>query len=158
MYAELNRQKDLKRTYHKKFKDLQAVVTTVEHNVSQQQPTVVMSTKAKGNTQVLKAAFGGKNKGSIGRRKGARPLSKGKSNAAKPTTSTGKTSTSPTPNIRDKTKDCLVVIVTMLKDLVEELQAIDQESHDDAYNSGVTQGSDLEEGDSEDSMTEVEEQ
>ena len=37
LYAELNRQKDLKRTYCKKYKDLQAVVTTAEQNVSLQQ-------------------------------------------------------------------------------------------------------------------------
>ena len=28
LYAELNRQKDLKRSYRQKYKDLQAVVTT----------------------------------------------------------------------------------------------------------------------------------
>ena len=45
LYAELNRQKDLKRTYCRKYKDLQAVATTAEQNVSLQQPTVVTSTK-----------------------------------------------------------------------------------------------------------------
>ena len=34
LYAKLNRQKDLKQTYRKKYKDLQAVVTTAEHNVA----------------------------------------------------------------------------------------------------------------------------
>ena len=46
----------------------------------------------------------------------------------------------------------------MLQDLVGELQAIEQESLDDNHNSEVTQGSDLEEEDSEGSMTEIEEQ
>ena len=63
LYAELNRQNDLKRTYQKKYKDLQVVVTTADHNVSLQQPTVVTSTKAKANPQVLKVASGGKGKG-----------------------------------------------------------------------------------------------
>ena len=152
-YAELNRQKDLKRTYCKKYKDLQAVVTTTEHNVLLQQPTVVISTKAKANPQVLKVASGGKNKGPIGKGKGAKPLSKGKSNAVKPTTSTANMSVSPTANTRAMTKDSLVVTVTMLQDLVGELQAIEQESLDDGHNSEVTQGSDLEEEDSEGSMT-----
>ena len=49
MYAETNRQKDLKWTYQNKYKDLQAVVTTAEHNVSLQQPVVAMNTKAKAN-------------------------------------------------------------------------------------------------------------
>ena len=38
LYAELNRQKDLKQTYRKKYKDLQAVVTTTEPNITLQQP------------------------------------------------------------------------------------------------------------------------
>ena len=70
LYAELNRQKDLKRTYRRKYKDLQAVVTTAEQNVLLQQPTVMTSTKAKANLQVLKIAPGGKNKGAIGKGKG----------------------------------------------------------------------------------------
>ena len=60
MYAELNRQKGLKRTYQKKYKDLQAIVTIAEHNVSLQQPTVVISTKAKANPKALKVASEGK--------------------------------------------------------------------------------------------------
>ena len=46
----------------------------------------------------------------------------------------------------------------MLQDLAGELQAIEQEYLDDDHNSEVTQGSDLEEEDSEGSMTEIEEQ
>ena len=158
LYTELNRQKDLKRTYQKKYKDLQAVVTTAEHNASMQQPTVVMSTKAKANPEVIKVASGGKTKGPIGKGKGVRSPNKGKSSAAKPTTSTTKTSTSPTANLGDKTKDCLVVTIIILQDLGGELQAIEQESLDDGHNSEASQGSDLEEEDSEGSMTEVEDQ
>ena len=105
LYAELNRQKDLKRIYHNKCKDLQAVVTTAEHNVLLQQLTVVTSNKAKANHQVLKVVSRGRNKGPIGKGKGAKPLSKGKSNAAKPTTSTANMSASPTTNTRAKTED-----------------------------------------------------
>ena len=44
LYAELNRQKDLKWTYRKKYKDLQAVViTTTEPHVTLQEPVVVTS-------------------------------------------------------------------------------------------------------------------
>ena len=46
----------------------------------------------------------------------------------------------------------------MLQDLTGELQTIEQESLDDDPNSEVTQGSDLEEEDSEGNMTEIEEQ
>ena len=87
LYAELNRQKDLKQTYRKKYKDLQAVVTTAEHNVMLQQPVVVMSNKVKANPQVLKVTPGGQGKGPAGKGKGAKPLNKGKRNVTKLSTS-----------------------------------------------------------------------
>ena len=46
-YAELNKQKYPKRTYHKKYRDPQAVVTTAEQGVTIQQPTAVTGTKVK---------------------------------------------------------------------------------------------------------------
>ena len=46
----------------------------------------------------------------------------------------------------------------MLQDMVEELQAVEQESLEDSLNSEATQESDLEEEDSECSPTEVEDQ
>ena len=118
LYAEINRQKDLKGTYQKRYKDLQVVVTTAEHNVLLQQSTVVMRTKAKANPQVLKVTSGGKGKGPISKGKGMKPLNKGKGNAAKPITSMTKTSTSPSINLKDKVKHHPVVTVTMLQDLV----------------------------------------
>ena len=156
--AELNRQKDLKQTYQKKYKDLQAVVTTAEHNVLLQQPVVVMNNKAKANPQLLKVAFGEKGKGPIGEGKGAKSLTKGKGNVTKPSTSKNTMSTSPSTNLRDKAKDCPAVTVTMLQDLAGELQAIEQESLPDGHNSEATQGSDLEQEDSKDCMTEVKDQ
>ena len=59
LYADLNRQKDLKQTYRKKYKDLQAAVTTTEPHVTLQQPVVVTNSKVKANPQVLKVASGG---------------------------------------------------------------------------------------------------
>ena len=47
LYVELNKQKDLKRTYCKKYRDLQAVVTTAEQSVTIQQPTAVTGAKVK---------------------------------------------------------------------------------------------------------------
>ena len=155
LYAELNRQKDLKQTYRKKYKDLQVVVSTTEHNVTLQQPAAVMSNKVKANPQVLKVTLGGKCKGPAGKGKGAKPLKK---NVAKPSTSKTVTSTSSPMNPRDKAKDWPKVTVTMIEDLAEELQAIEQESLDDGHNSEVTQESDLEQEDSETSMTEDEKQ
>ena len=53
----------------------------------------------------------------------------------KPTTSTASMSAGPTASTRPKTKDQLVVTVTMLQDLMGELQAIEQESLDDDHGS-----------------------
>ena len=57
LYSELNKQKDLKRTYHKKYKDLQAVVTTAEQSVTVQQPTAVIGTKVKAAPKSLKQSL-----------------------------------------------------------------------------------------------------
>ena len=147
MYAELNRQKDLKWIYRKNYKDLQAVVTTAEHDVTLQQKAVVMNTKVKANPQVLKITLGGKGKGPAGKGKSAKPQRKGKRNVAKPSTSKIIIFTSPSKNPRDKAKDWPMVAVTMIQDLAEELQAIEQESLDDGHNSEATQESDLEKED-----------
>ena len=147
IYAELNRQKDLKQTYRKKYKDLQAVVSTTEHNATLQQPAIVMSNKVKANPQVLKVTLGGKGKGPAGKGKGVKPLNKGKKNVAKPSMSKTVTSSSSPTNPRDKAKDWPKVTVAMIQDLAEELQAIEQESLDDGHNSETTQGSDLEQED-----------
>ena len=52
--VELNNQKDLKRTYCKKYRDLQAALTTREQDIMVQQPTGVTNTKLKTAPQVLK--------------------------------------------------------------------------------------------------------
>ena len=68
------------------------------------------------------------------------------------------TPTGPSANLRDETKDRPKVTVAMIQYLAEELQAIEQESCNDGHDSEITQESDLEEEDSETSMTEDEEQ
>ena len=82
LYTELNRQKDLKQTYRKKYKDLQAVVTTTtEPHITLQQLVVVTSSKVNASPQVLKAAPGGQGKRPVGKGKGNKPPHKGKKNA-----------------------------------------------------------------------------
>ena len=158
LYTELNRQKDLKQTYRKKYKDLQTVVTTTDPHVTLQQPVVVTSNKVKANPHVLKVASGGQGKGPAGNGKGTKPLNKGRKNMVKPSTSKTVTSTGPSTNPRDKTEDRPKVTVAMIQDLAEELQAIEQESLNNGHDSEVTQESDLEQEDSETSITEDEEQ
>ena len=61
LYAELNRQKDLKITYRRRYKDLQAVVTT-DATATVLQPAAVTSGKVTLNTQVTKTTPAGQNK------------------------------------------------------------------------------------------------
>ena len=158
LYTELNRQKDLKRTYRKKYKDLQAVVTTTDPQVTLQQPVILTGSKVKANPPILKVASGGQGKGPAGKVKGTKPPNKGRKNVVKPSTSKAVTSTGPSTSPKDKTKDKPKITVATMQDLAEELQAIEQESLNDGYNSEVTQESDLEQEDSEITLTEDEEQ
>ena len=144
LYAELNRQKDLKRSYRRKYKDLQAVVTTTtEPHVTLQQPVVVTSNKVNASPQVLKATPGGQGKKFGGKGKGINPLDKGKKNVVKASTSGAVTSAGPS-NLRSKLHDKAKVTTAMIQELTEELQAIDQGSLDDERDSEATQESDLE--------------
>ena len=95
LYTELNRQKDLKRTYRKKCKDLQAVVTTTYPHVTLQQPAIVTGSKVKANPPILKVVSGGQGKGPAGKVKGTKPPNKGKKNVVKPSASKTVTSTGP---------------------------------------------------------------
>ena len=63
LYAELNRQKDLKRTYRRRYKDLQAIVaTTTDTSVTVLQPVTVTSSKVISNPQITKTTLAGQNK------------------------------------------------------------------------------------------------
>ena len=71
LYAELNRQKDLKQSYRRKYKDLQAMVTTTtEPHVTLPQPVVVTNNKVNAGPPVLKTAPGGQGKKFSGKGKG----------------------------------------------------------------------------------------
>ena len=91
LYAKLNRQKDLKRTYRLRYKDWQAVVTTTTDSpVTVPHPVVVTSSKVTTNPQVTKAALEGQGKRAYDKGK-AKPLGKGKKNVAKSTKNAIKT-------------------------------------------------------------------
>ena len=88
LYAKLNSQKDLKRSYRRKYKDLQAMVTTTTNTpVTLPQPVIVTSNKANPSPQVSKAALEGQGKKANDKGKVMKPLGKGKKNVTKPTTS-----------------------------------------------------------------------
>ena len=77
------------------------------------------------------------------------PPDKGKKNAVKASTSGAVTSAGPSSNFRSKLHDKVKVTTAMIQELMEDLQAIDQESLNDEQDSEATQESDLEQEDSE---------
>ena len=143
LYVELNRQKDLKRSYRRKYKDLQGVVTmTTESPVTLPRPVVVTSNKVNPSPQVSKAAPIGQGKKISGKGKGIKPPEKGKKNV-KSTTSTA-TLAGPSANLRSKFQDKAKLTAPMIQEITEELQVIKEESLKDKYDSKATQESDLE--------------
>ena len=83
LYAELNRQKDLKRTYRRRYKDLQAVVaTTTNTPATTSNPTIVTSNKTSPNVPIIKTSSTGQQKKLPDKEK-ARPIGKAKKNVFK---------------------------------------------------------------------------
>ena len=107
------------------------VTTTTEPHVTLQQPVFVTSNKVHAGPQALKATPGGQGKKFGGKGKGVKLLDKGKKNAVKVSTSGAVTSTGPSSNLRSKLCDKAKVTTAMIQELMEELQAIDQESLND---------------------------
>ena len=68
------------------------------------------------------------------------------------------TPTGPSSNLRGKLHNKAKVTAVMIQELTEELQAIEQESLNDGQDSEATQESDLEQEDSENCLTDDEEQ
>ena len=79
LYAKLNRQKDPKRSYRRKYKDLQAMVTTTtDPPVTLPWPVIVTNNKVNLSPQVLKAVLIGQGKKISDKGKGIKPPEKGK--------------------------------------------------------------------------------
>ena len=159
LVAELNRQKELKRAYRRRYKDLQTVTTTATNPpVTSQPPVVVANNKMSTSPSILKTSLG-QGKKIIGKGKNTKPADKGKKHVVILTPSTViSTSASPSSNLRNKLRDKAKVTAAMIQELMEELQAIDQEPMNNEQDSEATQESDLEQEDSEDCLTDVEEQ
>ena len=147
LYTKLNRQKDLKQIHRKKYKDLQAVMTTTtEPHTTLQQPVVVTSSKVNVSPQVLKVTPGGQGKKSVGEKERViSNLIKERKNAVKSVKSSALgvvTSAGPSSNLRNKIRDKAKVTVALIQELTEELQAIEQEYPNDDHDSKATQESD----------------
>ena len=103
---------------------------------------------------------GGQVKKPLGKEKTAKPIDKGKKRVAFSATPTPTTTTSTVsiPNLRNKLRDKAKVTVAMIQELTEDLQSIDQESILEEPELVITQESDLEQEDSEEYLTEPEDQ
>ena len=106
---------------------------------------------------VLKTALGGQGK-KLGGKGKVKPTDKGKKPAVKTSTPCAVTSGGPSSNLRSKLHDKAKVTAAMIQELMEDLQAIDEESLKDEQDSEAMQGSDLEQEDSKNYLTDDEEQ
>ena len=153
LYAELNRQKDLKRTYRRRYKDLQAVVaTTTDTPATVLCPITVPSNKATPNIQVTKTTLAGQQKKTSDKGK-AKPISKVKKNVVK---TTSNTTAGPSANLQSQLRNKAKHTAALIQEITEELQAIEEESSKEDQDSDATQESDLEQEDSDNTPTKSE--
>ena len=152
LYAELNRQKELKRTYRRRYKDLQVVVaTSTDMPMTTTRPTINSSSKTTPNVPAGKQLTTGTQK-KVPVKSKTKPLSKGKKNLAKPTNATTMSSTVLHSQLKDRAKQT----VALIQEIAEELQAIEEESTEEEHESDATQASDLEQEDTDIPLTEDE--
>ena len=151
LYAELNRQKDLKRTYRRRYKDIQAVVaTTTDTPVTTSHPITVTS-KVTPNVQVTKTSLAGQQKKTPDKGK-AKPIGKIKKNVKTMPNMTAGLYANLQSQLRDKAKHTTALI----QEITEELQVIEEESSKEDQDSDATQESDLEQEDSDNTLTQSE--
>ena len=150
LYAELNRQKELKRSYRRRYKDLQAVVATSTSTPAiTSRPTVVTGSKFTQNAQTTKTSATEPQKKTPDKGK-TKPVGKGKKSPIK----TPNTTTGPSANLHSQLKDKAKHTAALIQEITEELQAIEEESTNEEHNSDATQIDDLEQEDSDIPLTE----
>ena len=152
LYTKLNRQKDLKRTYRRRYKGLQAVVaTTTDTPATTSCTTNVTSSKTTPNVQVTKTSSAGQEKKNLDKGK-TKPIGKAKKNPIK----IPNTTSSPSVNLCSHLKDKAKHTAALIQEITEELQVIEEESSKEDHDSDATQVSDLEQEDSDVPLTEDE--
>ena len=126
------------------------------------QPLTSIAGTSKSTTKTVSPtkSTGSQVKKPLGKDKVAKPIDKSKKRVAFSATSTptATTSTASISNLRNKLRDKAKVTVAMIQELTEDLQSMDQESVMEEPESIITQESDLEQEDSEDYITDPEEQ
>ena len=150
LYAELNRQKELKRTYRKHYKDLQAVVaTSTDAPTTTTHSTVTTNNKNTTNIQPRKTITTGPQK-KIPDKGKTKIISKGKKSPNKLTPVT----TNSSPNLHSHLRDKAKHTAALIQEITEELQAMEEESVNDEHDSDVMRASDLEHEDTNLPLTE----
>ena len=153
LYAELNRQKDLKRTYRRRYKYLQAVVgTATDTPTTVSCPTIVTSSEVTPNIQITKTSSAGQPKKTPDKGK-AKPIGKAKKNVIK---TTPNTTSGPSANLHSQLRDKEKHTAVLIQEITEELQVIEEESSKEDQDSDATQESDLEQEDCGNPLTENE--
>ena len=146
----LNRQKELKRSHRKKYKDLQAVIaTTTTTPTMATHPIMATSSKTTQNVQPIKTAMAGQQKKVVDKGK-AKPTDRRKKIPLNTTTS------GPSSNLLSQLKDKAKNTAALIQEITEELQGIEEESIQEEQNSDATQLSNLEQEDSDIPLTEDE--
>ena len=134
LYVELNRQKESKRTYRRRYKDLQAVVaTSTSTAATTSHLTTVTSSKTTQNIQTNKQLPTGPQK-KIPDKGKTKPIGKGKKGPAKSTNTTTGSSTILHSHLKDKAKHTAALI----QEITEELQGIEEESTNKEHDSDAT--------------------
>ena len=143
LYAELNRQKELKRSYRRKYKNLQAVTaTTTTTPTTTTCPIMTISSRTPQNIQPIKAVTARQQKKTIDKGK-VKPVNKKKKSPPKTNPTTSGSSLTLRSQLKDKAKHTAALI----QEITKELQAIEEESPQEEQNSDVTQFNDLEQED-----------
>ena len=124
LLLELHKQRELKRAYRRRHKDIQTTSTSMA--VTSQPLTSIASTSTSTTkTASLTKATGSQVKKPLGKGKVAKPIDKSKKCVAFSTTSTPtattSTSTVSMPNLRNKLRDKAKVTVAMIQELTEDL-------------------------------------
>ena len=111
------------------------------------------SSKVTSNPQITKTTLAGQNKKTPDKGK-AKPLGKIKKNVAK-LTSNAVTTAGPPANLQSHLRDNAKHRAALIQEIMEELQVIEEESSKEQH-SDATQGSDLEQEDSDNLLTDSE--
>ena len=104
------------------------------------------------NTQVTKTTSAGQPRKTPDKGK-AKPIGKMKKNVAK---TTPNTTSGPSANLQSQLRDKTKYTATLIQEITEELQVIEEESSKEDQDSEATHESDLEQEDSDNTLTEGE--